>query len=232
MHDNTLNERMMQMNRALRQKPLRLTLQMLPLGLFGAGGLWFGWIEENIPPLYNIFSPLDELIPFLPIMVIPYISWYLYIAAPLCYFYFKSRKDFFRLASLLATGMLLSCVIFIFFPSGQNLRPDFITEDGGICSWIIYHIYSIDTPTNCMPSMHVMFSLFVHFVIKTCDKYKENKRVLNISLIWTIIICASTVFVKQHSILDVAGGIVVGMIINYFIGEKALESKPIELVSE
>ena len=70
-------------------------------------------------------------------------------------------------------------------------------------------IYSADTNTNVFPSMHVAGALGAAGAFFRTDGLKKYRAV---NVITAFLICASTVFIKQHSLLDVFGGIAVWLI--------------------
>ena len=76
-----------------------------------------------------------------------------------------------------------------------------------------FAIYSADTPTNVLPSMHVVGCMAV-LAVTFDSKYLKKVRIP--AVIIAVAICAATVFVKQHSILDVAAAIPLCAIGYYF----------------
>jgi membrane-associated phospholipid phosphatase len=167
--------------------------------------VWFFILEQVVlEPEFLIGTKIDKVIPFSEVFVIPYVFWYLYVAVPAVYFFFKAPDDFRKLMSFMSFSMIIACLIFTFFPNGQALRP-YIRPDGLLDS-IISKIYKADTPTNSLPSIHVMFSVGVHTALV---HYKDaGRKILNFSFVSMVLICISTVFVKQHSIVDVMAGII------------------------
>jgi membrane-associated phospholipid phosphatase len=84
--------------------------------------------------------------------------------------------------------------------------------------------YEFDTNTNVFPSMHVTGALAVHFALWHDEKFgKPVWRV--IFTIITASICASTVFLKQHSILDVFPALAISFVSYYLIYKKKLFDK-------
>ena len=65
-------------------------------------------------------------------------------------------------------------------------------------------IYANDTNTNCCPSIHVLNQMAVHIGLCKSKLFRNRKGWKIASLIATILICASTCFIKQHSIVDVS----------------------------
>jgi len=159
------------------------------------------YTEKNTIPRYYIYSKLDDYIPFVEYMVIPYIMWFPYIGLSLYYFGIKSKGDFYRLLAYIYLSMTISFIFYMIFPNGHNLRPAELGDN--VFSKLIGLIYKIDTDTNSFPSIHVLVSLGIHRAIVQSKQVKESLLLKALSLAITLSICSSTVFIKQHSILDV-----------------------------
>jgi len=173
---------------------------------------WFYYNECTITPglpiIHIIHCSLDDLIPFCEYFIIPYISWFFYILFACLFILYKgSDSEFFKLAMSLVIGMSLSMAICMIYPSGLNLRPDVFPRHN-IFSALVAIIYSSDTPTNVFPSVHVFNSLAIHISISKLKVLENYKWVKNCSLVLCILICLSTVFIKQHSLIDVTGACV------------------------
>ena len=99
-------------------------------------------------------------------------------------------------------GSIIFCML---FPNGQDLRPtDFQQNDCFI--WLVKRIYAADTNTNVFPSMHVIGSAaLVAAALHTPSLRKRRLHLVAIPV--GVLICISTVFVKQHSCLDLIGAI-------------------------
>ena len=186
--------------------------------------LRIGFLDDNV---LLIESPLDQSIPFCEWFIIPYCSWYFCIAAIVIYPLFKSdRREFLRSNLVLMGAMLIPMFICTFVPNGMDmaLRPDFdeLGRDNFAID-LVKFIYAADTPPrNVMPSMHVSISFAMFFVILQSKTMCKKLYAKLLSGIWCVMISASTVFIKQHSILDVYAGIAVAVIvalIGYF-GER------------
>ena len=169
--------------------------------------LWFWLLEQvNKVPKYTMLSPLDSIIPFKEIFIIPYFIWYFYIAGSLAFLFFKSPEGFVRLCWLMYGGMALACFVYTLFPNGQHLRP-YVSENDFL-SRIVRYTYTVDTPTNSAPSIHVMNSIAVHCALINYRGFRARFHPVKVlSFLLMALICASTVFVKQHSIIDVFCGI-------------------------
>ena len=190
--------------------------------------LHFAWYEVmvDLTPLlgpYVIYSPLDDLIPFCELFIIPYSVWFFYIAAVELYTLVKgSRKDFIDLSKMLTISLFVSMLIATVFPSTHELRPidfprdNFLTE----CVKFLYKIDNPLIPAVIMPSMHVLVSLVLATVVIKSGCYEGKVKVKISACVLSVFICASTVFTKQHSILDVFAAIglyVIIYIVTYHI---------------
>ena len=84
---------------------------------------------ENITPehLHIISSPLDQYIPFLPVFIIPYLFWFVYIALPGMYFLFCEREVFCRLMYFGMIGMTVFLLISYVYPNGLAIRPEHLS---------------------------------------------------------------------------------------------------------
>ncbi len=169
---------------------------------------WFAYLEDTITTEYTLItSPIDQFIPFCEYFIIPYYLWFFYIAGTLLFFFFKSKDEFLRLFYFLAAGMTLFLIISTLFPNGQNLRPTELVDEN-VFTTLIQVLYTLDTPTNVFPSIHVFNSLGAYIAIANSPLLKKHTVIRLSTLLLTITIVLSTMFLKQHSILDVIGAFV------------------------
>lgn len=201
---------------------LRSNRRALALVPFLLGTLWFFLLEEWIPIADNyIEAEMDGHIPFIPWFVVPYVIWYFYIAAVLLALYFRAPGEFVHMALFLGLGMLISCCVFALYPNGQMLRPN--NPGIGLFGQMIRNIYRADTNTNSLPSIHVIYALGTHIALARQTGWKKRWLALRIaSSILCALICASTVFIKQHSILDVFAGVGVSLVLYLIVYRSGL----------
>lgn len=153
---------------------------------------------------FLIESKLDALIPFCEFFIIPYYLWFAYIIATFLYFFFTNKRDFFRLCLFLFLGMTTCLVIYAVWPNGHGLRPDLATIGrDNLFIRMLAGLYTADTCTNVCPSIHTLNSIGACLALFHAKALKEKKGLRISALVLTIAICLSTVFLKQHSILDV-----------------------------
>ena len=168
---------------------------------------WFLYLEKHVTTRYHVMhSVVDDWIPFNEYFIIPYFLWFAYIAAVILWFFFTNKEDYYRVCILLFTGMTLSLLICTLFPNGTDFRP-YVDPEKNIFAKAVSLLYATDTCTNVFPSIHVYNSVAVHIGIIRSEQFKNNRIVRLISGVLMVSICMSTVFLKQHSISDVAGAL-------------------------
>ncbi|MDN5351965.1 MAG: hypothetical protein PWQ12_884 [Clostridiales bacterium] len=172
--------------------------------------IWFRILEVTLVPEYTVHTWLDSKIPFVPAFVIPYVLWFPYIGFGVVYTGIHSKKDFYKLLFFLGAGMSVAYIIYMIFPNAQDLRPE-VTGTGAF-SALIRFIYTTDTPTNVCPSVHVINAIAVDAALRHVIPFSERNWRVRGSFFLMVLICLSTLFIKQHSVLDVVGGVVVGML--------------------
>jgi len=167
--------------------------------------LWFFYCERSVVPKYIMHSPLDDFIPFTSWFIIPYEIWYGYLAWGFLYLGFKNKNDFIKLCLLIYAGHIACYTFYLLFPNGQSLRP--LLTESDYLSCMIRNLYEVDTPTNVFPSLHVFDALAVHICIRPYLKASKKYGILIGSFLIMFFSAISTVFVKQHSILDLLAGV-------------------------
>lgn len=161
-----------------------------------------------MPEYYVVYTPLDDWIPFCEWFILPYVCWYGYMFVVGMYLMTQDRGEFLRCCVFVFGGLSLCLLICTVFPNGQNLRPKVFPRENLLTS-LIQGIYAADTNTNVLPSMHVLGSLAIHTAVHRSQTPILRKRGVRLaSLILCVLICISTVFVKQHSVLDGLAAIV------------------------
>lgn len=169
-----------------------------------------GWIvyfilyfltENLIPPekCTPVHIWLDDVIPFCEWFLIPYVLWYVLIVFSLGYFALYNIDSFKKLSKYIIITQLVAMAIYILFPSRQDLRPEVFPRENFL-TWCIGLIYSFDTSTGVCPSLHVAYSIGIASVWLREKGVKVVWKVLLVVLV--ILICLSTMFIKQHSVMD------------------------------
>ena len=193
---------------------------------------WFTYLEKTVTTKFNpVYSRLDDLIPFNELFIIPYLLWFIYIFITVAYFFLTSKSDFYRCCAYLFIGMTICLVIYTIWPNGHYLRVNLNTLGrSNLFIDLLAKIYHLDTATNVFPSIHVFNSIGAFIAIHKSEKLKKVKWI-QVSAFWlTVLICMSTVFLKQHSILDVFGGLALSilMYLIVYVATWGKETKKVE----
>jgi membrane-associated phospholipid phosphatase len=153
-------------------------------------------------PLHTMELWLDRIIPFNEYFVIPYIVWGPCIFLSFIIFFFRNRDAYYRMIICSVMGHIVS---YAFYMTYQTHVPrPFITDDS-IFLKLVNYIYSNDEPVNCFPSIHVFTT---YLMMRAFYWEKLHKAVAWIPQFIGVSIILSTVFIKQHVVIDVAGGII------------------------
>ena len=178
---------------------------------------WFYYLERHITAnsdFHVIHAALDDYIPFIEYFIIPYLLWFAFIVVTFLWFFFNDVSGFYKMAAFLFTGMTIFLIISTLYPNGLDLRPVQFERDN-IFVDMVKMLYKADTPTNVLPSIHVFNSLAIHAGLCRYATIHKQKIWRNGSFVLCLLICMSTLFLKQHSFLDVAAAIVLFMIVSW-----------------
>ena len=172
--------------------------------------LLLGWIvyfllyflTENLIPIENchvIHSRLDDMIPFCEGFLLPYVFWYGWIVFSLVYFLRYDVESFQKLQTYIIITQVVAMAVYIIYPNCQNLRPEVFVRDNFFTK-CVGMIYQFDTNTGVCPSLHCAYSIAIASV------WVRRKESLGITKVFSVfaalMVCLSTMFIKQHSVLD------------------------------
>ena len=102
-------------------------------------------------------------------------------------------------------GMTVFLIVSYVYPNAQHIRPTEFPRDN-VFTDVVKWLYSTDTPTNILPSIHVFNSLAIHMSLTNCEALRDKKLIKAASFTLTALIIMSTMFLKQHSVIDVCMG--------------------------
>ena len=193
--------------------------------------IWYFVLNKYQVNSHLIHIPLDDMIPFVKEFVIFYVLWYGYIAFAHIWTFFKSKRDFLVMCSLIFTANLLSMLVCTIYPSMHDMRPDDATMGTGFLSDIVRWLYGTENPYCILPSMHCMLAIVITVGLIFSESMKGKLAVKIICPIYTVLVMLSTVFIKQHSIVDVfaaSGMSVIAILLTYFVivPKRRFEKKP------
>ena len=160
------------------------------------------FLTENLIPAENchpIHIFLDDLIPFNEWFFIPYVFWYGLIVFSMLWFLLYDVDSFRRMQIYIFTTQMIAMAVYILYPSRQDLRPTSFENDN-LLTWGIGFLYKFDTNTGVLPSLHVAYSMGI---MSAWLRRKVTPIWGKIFVVFAVImICLSTMFIKQHSAAD------------------------------
>ena len=196
-------------NKSLLKKILYVVVTLLPMAIYMVIYMpTFFWVESLTPTngFHIIHTAIDDMIPVMEGFIIPYALWLPYLVAGMIAIAIRSRSISRKTSYMLMAGMTLFIIISLAYPNALELRAQLPDRENIFMDCIAY-LHSIDTPTDVLPSLHVYDALAVaagiHFA------FKDRKFLLFLSDILCLLIVLSTMFIKQHSIIDVISAFVI-----------------------
>jgi membrane-associated phospholipid phosphatase len=169
--------------------------------------LGYDWLNHGP---YRLFlrSPIDQALPVVPVFVVPYDSLQPVIYGSLVIFLlFRARVFQSAVLSMVAT-FLISYVFFAFLQTYVE-RP-LLTGDDAFTRWI-RDVYAGDNPYNDFPSLHVSTSAII-----AIHWWRFGGRPGAVAAVWAGLVAMSTVLVKQHYVVDIAGGLILAFSTSFF----------------
>lgn len=170
-------------------------LSILFVVVYG-GCNWLTAHRGNVP---TFFFEWERGIPFVPFLIIPYLSIDLFfIAAP---FLCRTNEELRIWAKRIVFSILAAGTCFLIVPLRfAFVRPHANGFGGAFFDWF----RTLDAPYNLVPSLHATFWVFL------VDLYARRTagvwRIL--IMLWFVLIGLSPVFTYQHHVIDIFGGFV------------------------
>ena len=157
---------------------------------------------------YYFESPVDAHLPFIPCFIFPYLALFPGIVLVLALMLVSPYAPQFYLA--LIVGVLAGSLTRYFVHSGVH-RPE--VRGTGVCKQLVHWLYQRDDRAHTFPSSHVLISLIAGYYLSLAYPAWA-------ALAWAgaLFIASSTMFVKQHFVFDVLGGLVFAVVAIHFAG--------------
>jgi membrane-associated phospholipid phosphatase len=137
--------------------------------------------------------------PLVPAFVFVYLSAFVmpFFAAAAV----RDRERFHRYALMLMLTIIACAAVFMAWRL-TIWRPAVAGTDAA--SRLLVWLYRVDKPVNLFPSLHVALAFLFAKMIGA-----ERPRWWAPALLWALLIAVSTLFTRQHYLIDVLGGVVV-----------------------
>lgn len=179
-------------------------------------GLIFLTLERFLHLNYHtIYTPLDDLIPFCEYFVFAYLYWFVFLIGMHIYLLLFDTEGFRKFMWFIILTYTATCVIYLVYPSQQELRPDTFARDNVLTRFMTW-FYTFDTNTNVCPSLHVIGSLAVLAAAWNTPRF-ATPLWRTAFTIQAVLISISTVFLKQHSLLDIPPAVILSAIAYWLV---------------
>jgi membrane-associated phospholipid phosphatase len=150
-------------------------------------------------------TPLDSLIPLLPVFSIPYLlalPWWL---GSLVWAAARMPDPLYRtLVISAALTILCALLVYIFFPTYVARQP---VEQRGWASDLLRFVYSNDRTYNAFPSSHTYLTTLIFLF---WWRWQPRLRLLWGGIL--VLILLSTLFTGQHTLPDLASGVLLALV--------------------
>lgn len=179
------------------------------------GGL-FAFLELGFQPAnwHVIRCAADDLIPFCEWFVLPYILWFPFLIFTLLFLLLFDPDQFRQNMQFITITFFTAVLIYFIYPNCQHLRvPSFLRDN--FCTRIVKFYYEFDSDTNVFPSLHVVGALAM-MIAALNSKYFRAPGWRIFYIVTAVLISVSTVFIKQHSFVDLSGAVIL-TVIGYLI---------------
>jgi membrane-associated phospholipid phosphatase len=183
-----------------RPYPLNLRTALLMVALVSLVPAYI-FIAELMPgrSLHAPGIALDRVVPLAPAWALVYGALYLFlILLPL--FVVRQEELIRRTLWTYLAVWITAYVCFFLYPTAAP-RPAGVAGSG-FAVWGLRFLYEADPPYNCFPSLHV-----AHSCVSALASLRVHRGLGLIASVCAALVGVSTLFTKQHYVLDVIAGI-------------------------
>ena len=181
---------------ALFRRPQPVTIPIVALFAIIPFYLCIGF-HVSQGPVHAPEIAFDRAVAVQPGWSLVYLS--LFVAALLPVFVLHQQELIRRTVLAFIFAWLTAYACFLVYPT-VGPRPETVAGNGFLV-WTLKEIYSSDVRYNCFPSLHVAQCFLAAFAA-----WRVHRGVGALAGVWAFLVGVSTVYTKQHYVLDVIGG--------------------------
>lgn len=172
---------------------------------------WLNYFTSGRPDVGVVVEAWEQHLPFVPWLMLPYMSIDAFYAASL--FLFRKRSELDRHALRLLLATIISLIGFLLYPLQFSFEVPKAEGFNGVLQAILL---GFDKPYNQAPSLHISLLIVLWQLYA-----KRLQGFMNVALhVWFIAIAASVLLVYQHHFIDVWTGALVGVACLYLIPDQ------------
>ena len=146
---------------------------------------------------------LDAHVPFVPWMIVPYATSGLFFT--LVFFFVRTPEQLRVVSRRLLTATVAGTLLFALFPARFSLVRPAIE---GLPALLYGGLELVDQPYNQFPSLHVAYCVIFWLALAPLVRAPVRTALAA----WLLLIVASTVLTWQHHVVDVLGGLALGLV--------------------
>src|SRR3954451_5711275 len=184
-------------------RPYRVTIPMVALVTLVPFYIFIGQMMRG-RPVHIPEVMLDRVLPLQPPWALIYGMLYLFLIV-LPVFVVRQDEQIRRTVFAYLTIWITAYVCFFAYPTIASRPAEVIGK--GFAVWSLRFLYEVDPPYNCFPSLHV-----AHSFVSALTCYRVHRGVGIVAGICASLVGLSTLFTKQHYILDVIAGILLASV--------------------
>ncbi|HET7292719.1 MAG TPA: phosphatase PAP2 family protein [Vicinamibacteria bacterium] len=162
------------------------------------------WTSGRTPHVPEL--DLDRSMPLQPIWALVYGALYLFLII-LPVFVVREGELIRRTVAAYLMVWIAAYLCFLAYPTIAPRPTDVIGD--GFLAWGLRFLYSADPPYNCFPSLHV-----AHSFVSALSCHRVHRALGITAALCASLVGVSTLYSKQHYVLDVVAGILLALIAN------------------
>lgn len=168
-------------------------------------------------------AAIDDLIPIVPVFITVYVGAYLFwLVCPIINS-MASRERYADYIIGFAMAYVIGMIIMSLFPATMDRNAEGLYTNVGndifsrIHQWFITDMDGGEIAHGLLPSFHTMSSIFCYMGVRKCKEIPKGVRIF--ILVYALSVVASTLFLKQHYVMDAVSGATLA-IVSYLVAHK------------
>lgn len=170
------------------------------------------WLAARQARRHDFITPWDALIPLVPEFIWVYFSFFLFILLPI-WLVDADGIDALGRRQVLAT--VLCGLVFALFPA--NLAFERVLPEAEPYRSIFGLMFAVDAPHNLLPSLHIVYTVATGLALCTAQWRRGRRWLCAVLVLWGLAICASTMLVHQHHVLDVVTAVALVAVLQWVV---------------
>ncbi|HDR9505800.1 inositol phosphorylceramide synthase [Burkholderia cepacia] len=203
------------MNTMLLRDDRRPDIRQMLAATFGmtAGLAIFILLERSVTPRYVFATPIDARIPFIAWSWFVYVGFFPFVIALAAY---ARPPAFAAFKEAVLIAFVLGVVCFMLFPEAVP-RPDVAEIGNTFVRDRLARMWQLDLAANGFPSLHVAVTCLA------CRMLTDRRWIAAVAI--GVLICASTLTLKQHTVADVLGGVALATVSALWVERRLLRRR-------